>query len=245
MMTQSFYTGLSGLLSNDKAIEVVSNNIANISTVGFKGYTAESSSLFEKTLNEINANQSTTDDTFGIGTKISTISMDTTYGSLENTDRSTDLALYGDGWFGLQNGEETLYTRAGNFTFDKDNDLITPDGYRVLGTIGSNIALDGTLSNILNDIPLEAESSQVKLTFNKGLTYPPKPTTQTSFNANIGTGDEIQTLGAGVIDSSGIKNHLRLKFTKKEIQNPPGSQWDIVATTQTLILRYSYRHTYL
>ena len=233
MMTQSFYTGLSGLLSNDKAISVVSDNIANVSTVGFKSYNAEQSSLFEKSLAEINTNQSSTDSTIGIGTKVSTISMDTSYGSLENTDRSTDLALYGDGWFGLQNGSETLYTRAGNFTFDQNNDLVTPDGYHVLGSLGSNVNANGELTEILNDIPLGAESSQEKLTFNKELTYPPKPTTKASFNANIGTDATVRALSANVIDANGEKTALRLKFTKKEVQNPPGSQWDIVATTQS------------
>jgi len=54
MMTQAFYTGISGLRSNQTAIDVISDNLANISTTGYRGYNAEFSSLFENTLKGIN-----------------------------------------------------------------------------------------------------------------------------------------------------------------------------------------------
>ena len=96
MMTQAFYTGLSGLRSNQGAIDIVANDIANISTVGYRGYNAEFSSLFEKEL-------ATTSDssTIGLGSRLSGSTMDTSIGDMQLSDKNTDLAISGIGWFGV------------------------------------------------------------------------------------------------------------------------------------------------
>ncbi len=233
MMTQAFYTGLSGLQTSGVAIDVLSDNIANISTVGYRGYGVEFASLFEENLNSMGG-ATNIDSTIGVGTRVQASSMDTHNGNIALSDKSTDLAIYDDGWFGIAGGGNTHYTRAGNFTFDENSDLVTPDGFYVLGTMGGNIDENDSLSFSLDEVPLGDIKAQTELRFPKTLTYPPEATTEVKFLANIGFEDVVRTVGSGVVDPDGTKNHLRLEFTKSAIQAPPGTQWDVVATTQTL-----------
>ena len=231
-MIQAFYTGISGLKTYSAGIDVVSDNLANINTVGYRGYNAEFASMFENSL--ASANAGIIDSSIGIGTQLKATSMIQANGSLLLSDKSTDMAIDGDGWFGVQGDGYPIYTRDGSFTFDANDDLVTSDGLHVLGTMGNNISDDDVLTGTLSEITLGDVNAQEKLRFPKSLTYPAEPTTTAKFLANIGVDPEVRTVGASVVDSQSNKNHLRLEFTKDPIQNPPGSQWSIVATTQSL-----------
>jgi len=231
MMTQAFYTGVSGLKSMSYAIDVVSDNLANVSTVGFRGSEYEFSSLFDDAINS--SSGAVSNDGIGVGSRISATNIKEAQGSLMLTDRSTDMAIMGDGWFGIQGENKPVYTRDGAFTFDANDDLVSVDGYHVLGTMGGNIN-DTTLAGVLDEVPLGDVASQEKLRFPKSLTYPPEPTSNAKFIGNIGFEDEVRTIGAGVVDPQSNKNELKLTFTKAANQVLPGSQWNVVATTQTL-----------
>jgi len=231
MMTQAFYSGISGIKTHSAGIDVVSDNLANMSTIGYRGYDVEFKSLFENSKNT--TTNSSVDSTVGVGSQVQTAAMIQGNGSLQLTDRSTDLAIDGDGWFGIQRDGKPVYTRDGAFTFDANDDLVSVDGYHVLGTMGGNINGE-TLTSVLDEVPLGDVASQEKLRFPKYLTYPPEATSHASFFANLGVAPELRTIGAAVIDPKGIKNHLKLSFEKDPIQAPPGSQWNVTATTQTL-----------
>jgi flagellar hook protein FlgE len=236
MMTQAFYTGISGLKVYSNGIDVVSDNLANISTTGFRAYNAEYSSLFESTLSSASSNLLAS-NTIGVGVQMQTTSMSLEQGTLSLSDSSTDLAILGDGWFGIQKDATPLYTRAGDFVFDANNDLVTNDGYYVLGTMGGNISADNVLNKTLTEVPLGDVKTQTKLRFPKTLTFPPKPTTQAKFMANLGVGkegNEVITVGASVIDAKNERNNLKLTFTRAEKQTSPGTQWDVVATVKSL-----------
>jgi len=125
MMTQAFYTGISGLKSNQTSIDILSNNLSNISTVGYRGYNVEFASLFEESLKTA----SSSSNSVGVGVRSQASSMNRDQGSIQLSDKSTDLAIVGNGWFGIQGESDPMYTRAGNFTFDRDSDLVTSDGY--------------------------------------------------------------------------------------------------------------------
>ncbi len=232
MMTQAFYSGISGLKTYSAGIDVVSDNLANTNTVGYRGYEVEFASLFENSV--ASASAGSIDSSIGTGSKVQATSMIQTNGSLLLSDRNTDLAIDGDGWFGVQGEDRPIYTRDGSFTFDSLNDLVTVDGYHVLGTMGHNISDDNVLTSTLSEISLGDVSAQEKLRFPKSLTYPAEPTTNAKFLANVGVDYDVITVGASVIDPYSNKNHLRLEFTKNAVQNSPGSQWSVVATTQSL-----------
>jgi len=230
MMTQAFYTGISGLKNNSTGIDVVSNNLANIDTVGFRSYNVEFSSLFESSI----ATSFSSNDTVGNGVQVQTSDMDKSQGSLMLSDRSTDLAIDGNGWFGVKGGDKTIYTRDGAFSIDANADLVTQDGFHVLGTLGGNISKDNVLTKQLNEVALGDISKQQELRFPKTLTYPAEPSTKAKFSANLGTGFDPVTVGASVIDPQGNRNHLRLEFVKDPVQTPPGSQYNVTATVKSL-----------
>ena len=129
-LSASLYSGTSGLLGHGESMSVIGNNIANVSTVGFKG----SRMYFEDALSqEITVAN-------GVGQVGRGVAMGAVYGnfaqgSLETTTESTDLAIGGNGFFVVSpKGEEIqYYTRAGNFRFDKDGYLVDPHGYVVQG----------------------------------------------------------------------------------------------------------------
>jgi flagellar hook protein FlgE len=236
MMTQAFYTGISGLKVYSNGIDVVSDNLANISTPGFRAYNAEYSALFEDSLASASTNLFES-NSVGVGVQMQATSMSMSQGSLEISDRSTDLAIMGDGWFGIQREGAPLYTRAGDFVFDANDDLVTNDGYHVLGTMGGNISADNVLTKSLTEVPLGDINAQEKLRFPKTLTYPPEPTKNVRFMANLGVGKEgyeVVTAGASVIDKNNDRNELKLTFTKSANQTPPGTQWDVEATISSL-----------
>jgi len=232
MMTQAFYTGIIGLQSHQTAIDIVSDNLANIDTPGFRGNSAEFSSMFEKVLNT--TGQTNSGRSYGLGVDVNATVMNLNQGSLFISDRNTDLAIDGDGWFGIYGNGDTQYTRAGNFTFDANSDLVTADdAYFVLGTMGNNIN-NGVLTNVINDLPLNDVKSQEKLNFPNTLLYPVEPTTKATFIGNLGTGDGPVNVSAAILDSQADRNQLKLSFTKSELQNASGISWDVTATTQSL-----------
>ena len=230
MMTQAYYTGISGLQNSSMGIDVVSNNIANISTVGYRGYKAEFASLFEDSISTGIGNT----NSVGSGVRIQTTSMMQNQGSLALSESSTDVAIQGDGWFGVVGDGNTEYTRNGSFTFDANNDLTTADGYYVLGTKGNNISDDNVLTKKIPELKLTDIAGQEKLRFPKTLTYPPEPSTNVKFLANLGVGNDPISVGATVIDPQNNRNQLGLEFIKNPIQTPPGSQYTVTATTQSV-----------
>lgn len=232
MMSQAFYTGINGIKAHQYGIDVISDNLANISTVGFRGYTTEFSSLFEEAL-VTSSSFSSASSGVGIGTKLNTVAMNESKGVFQLSDRSTDLAIVGDGWFGIQGEGKPLYTRDGAFLFDKNRDLVTNDGQYVLGTMGSNIN-NGVLTQQLAEVELGAVDTQQKLQFPEDLLFPVQPTTEAKFYGNLTAVDEIRVISSGIIDAQNNRNNLRLEFAKSVPQVSPGSQWDIVGTVESL-----------
>ncbi len=124
-MLSSFFSGISGLIANSSAINVVGNNIANVNTVGFKG----SRATFEDVLYQ-SINSSSGSSQVGRGTSLSSVDTLFEQGSFESTSESTDLAIGGKGFFIVRSPESgtNYYTRAGQFGFDADGYMTNPAG---------------------------------------------------------------------------------------------------------------------
>jgi flagellar hook protein FlgE len=226
MMTQAYYTGISGLQTTSAGIDIISDNLANASTVGFVGSDYEFSSLFEDALSDASNVIST--DSIGLGSRLQATPMIESSGSIMTTQNSTDLAIVGDGWFGVQNANNSIsYTRNGAFTFDVNNDLVTMDGEYVLGTKANNIT-DDTLTSVVDSVALG--DTQETLRFPKNLTYPPEPTTNVALYGNIGTDNEVRSMGASLIDSNGDKNELRVEYREAPTQPTTGALWNVTTT---------------
>lgn len=162
-ITSSLYTGISGLNVNSQATSVVSNNLANSSTVGFKSSDAVFEDVFYSTITTGSGNSQV-----GNGAGVATVNKDYTQGSYEDSSVSTNVALNGDGYFIVIDPDTntTYYSRAGNFDFDKDGYLVDPYGNQVQGWAIE----DGTASGTLTTIQLDQSQSPPKATSEIGLT---------------------------------------------------------------------------
>ena len=157
-MLRGLYTAYTGMLNEQYRMDIMSNNLANADTVGFKKEGSTSQAYSEVMAVKI---KDTTEDpntpkrlgNMSLGVKIGETYTDFSQGSLRDTGNTYDLALSGDGFFNIEftnkAGEtSTKYTRAGNFTLTKDGYLTTKDGDYVLGENG-RIQLSTTAGNTL------------------------------------------------------------------------------------------------
>lgn len=157
-MLRSLFAGISGLRVNQTMLDVTGNNIANANTTGYKAATT----VFQDTLSQLMSGGTaagaerggTNPIQVGLGVQIAATSTNFNQGSAQMTGRGTDLMLQGDGFFVVQSGNETMYTRAGAFTFDETGTLVTNNGLRVQGY---GINADGTpdIAGGLIDISLD------------------------------------------------------------------------------------------
>ncbi len=129
-VTATLWTSVSGLLAHGEKMNVVGNNLANVNTVGFKSQRMDFADFVYQDAHSL-AGQTQ----IGRGVKIGTIIGNFSQGPFENTTNATDLAIEGKGFFQVQavGSDETYYTRAGNFTFDKEGYLKDPNGFCLQG----------------------------------------------------------------------------------------------------------------
>lgn len=129
-LSASMWTSVSGLLAHGNKMNVVGNNIANVSTIGFKGQRMDFNDYLY-----INGGSTSGPTQIGAGVSTYAVLGDFSQGSLESTNSVTDLAIDGEGWFKVRkpNTEQMYYTRAGDFYFNADRQLQNPEGYRLQG----------------------------------------------------------------------------------------------------------------
>ena len=156
-MLRSMYSGISAMKSNQTKMDVVGNNVANVGTTAYK----KTSTRFADALYQSSIYPSAPTATsggvnpgqVGIGVKVSGILKNMVQGSLQTTGRDTDLAIDGDGFFTVEIGpNQKGYTRDGSFSLDMNGNLVTSQGYKVLGE-GDNPIL----------IPEEVENAKLQV----------------------------------------------------------------------------------
>jgi flagellar hook protein FlgE len=123
----SFQQGLSGLNAASKNLEVIGNNVANSSTVGFKQGRAQFADVYANSLTGSGASQ------IGIGTKLATVAQQFTQGNVSSTSNSLDVAINGNGFFRMSSNGEVTYTRNGQFQMDKDGFIVNASNSRLTG----------------------------------------------------------------------------------------------------------------
>src|SRR5574340_496342 len=140
-----FQTGLSGLNASSKNLDVIGNNVANSSTVGFKASQAQFADVFAASLAGAGASQ------IGIGTKLSTVAQQFTQGNISVSNNTLDVAINGRGFFVLSNNGTATYTRNGQFQLDKDGYIVTSGG---LNVTGFQVDSAGNVTGALGDLQL-------------------------------------------------------------------------------------------
>ena len=161
-LTSSMYSGISGLKAFSEKTSVISNNIANSSTVGFKSGSVQFADVFYSALSG--------GGQVGNGVAISSVDTNFTQGSYESGSSATDMAIGGDGFFIVSDPENDVdyYTRAGNFAFDEEGYLVDSNGFVAQGWAME----DGSVSGTIQDVKLDdfqsppEETSSVTMSLN-------------------------------------------------------------------------------
>ena len=217
-MLRSMFSAVAGLKAHQTKLDVTGNNIANVNTVGYKS----SQTVFEDTLSQVIRNGSApTDQTggtnpaqVGLGVKVAGITTNFGQGSTQNTGRSTDFMISGDGFFVTQAGNEQLYTRAGSFSYDASGNLVTPDGALLQGWMA-------------NDGVVDANGPIRNLTVPFGDVMQP---TETNTGAVVGNLSSAAANNTGVqtqmtmYDALGTAHQISLSFTRTG-----DNTWSVVA----------------
>jgi len=221
-VTSAMQSGVSGLLSSGEALSVIGNNIANVSTTGFK----EGRTLFADLLSStINNGQ------IGDGSQVQGVQNIFSQGTLETTGSSTDLAIQGDGLFVLQgaNSTQQYYSRAGAFAFNSNNILTDPNGNEVLG-YGMSDLIKGTSNGVLGAIdlanfstmaPKATSTLSVTANLDSSSSPPANSWDPTQANFNPTTASNFST-SATVYDSQGNAKSLTLYFA-----NTGANTWNL------------------
>ena len=199
-MLRSMFSAISGLRAHQTKLDVTGNNIANVNTVGFKS----SQTVFEDTLSQVIRNGSapvtgqtggTNPAQVGLGVKVAGITTNFGQGSTQNTGRSTDFMISGDGFFVTQAGNETLFTRAGSFDYDGAGNLVTPDGALLQGWMAQN----GTVN---------ANGAIGPLTIPFGQVMNPEPTSTGKIGGNLSTSSVPYSAGPPVVEATQVQSQI-------------------------------------
>ena len=183
----SLFTGLSGLAANSTFIDVIGNNIANANTTAYKKSRISFETQISQTIKSGSSPTATLGGTnpaqVGMGVRIGGITRDFSDGGFNTTGAATDVAVSGDGFFILDNAGSQMYTRNGNFSLDRDFNLVANDGAYVRGYgVDENFNIvDGELRNI--NIPL-------------GVLTIAEQTDNVNFAGNLNAGGVVATQGS-------------------------------------------------
>jgi flagellar hook protein FlgE len=228
-MMRSLFSGVSGLQNHQTRMDVVGNNIANINTTGFKRNRVNFQDILYQ---QLQGAAHPTEDLGGINPKevglgMSIASIDTIHiqGSLQTTGVGTDLAISGTGFFILQDGGKTMYTRAGAFSVDESGLMVNPaNGMRVQGWMareaGGETFID--VSRQVEDliIPVGGKdparaTGTVNFACNLDKRIPEVPENPTEAELRRGT----WTTAIDIYDSFGQTHILQVQFTRVPGQN--------------------------
>jgi flagellar hook protein FlgE len=205
-----FNVSLSGINAANADLNVTANNIANVNTTGFKESRAEFADLFNSTSYGLARNA------VGSGVRVSNVAQQFSQGNVDQTGRSLDLAVEGEGFFTLSMNGSRVYSRAGNFQADNNGYVVNPQGARLQVYAPS---ADGTrFDGALTDLQLLTTDSPPKQTglVNSTFTLPANaeapvvtpldPANANSYNHSTG--------GVTVYDSLGVSHTQTSYFVK-------------------------------
>jgi flagellar hook protein FlgE len=220
--TSALFTGLSGLTANARDIDVIGNNIANVNTTAIKTSRLVFSTLFSRNLGLGSApsTDSGGSDPFqiGLGVKIAGTQRNLTGGSVTATGNSSDLAIDGSGYFVVNHGGSQMYTRAGAFTQDENNNLVDVTGSKLQG-----FAVDQSF----NIIP----GKLVDLNIPVGSLTLAQATTHVNFSGNLNTDGALPTQGSRTTIMGTATNGLHAITTAA----PPPNPGDVLETNTRLV----------
>lgn len=225
----SFQQGLSGLAGASKSLDVIGNNVANASTVGFKSAQAQFADMYANSMNRSG------NSPVGIGVAVANVQQAFTQGNVTTTNNPLDIAINGDGFFRMQGSltdQSPMYARNGQFQLDKNGYIINPSekGAYLTGWLGTVTGGDPVPLKIdTSNIPATATTLiSTKLSLDSRLTAivpattPFSPTNSASYNS---------TTGVTMYDSLGNSYNVQTYYVKNATTSTATTtDWDVYAT---------------
>ncbi|MBC03953.1 MAG: hypothetical protein CMJ34_11735 [Phycisphaerae bacterium] len=185
--TTALFTGLSGLMSNSRRLDVIGNNIANVNTTAYKSNRMTFSPTFSRNFSLGTAPSDATGGTnpgqVGLGVSVSGTQRNFNNGAIGVTGVATDLAIEGDGFFIVNQAGSQYYTRSGSFIRNPENGLITQSGAKVMG-----YGVDEQFNIV--------EGNLVDLNIPVGTMTLAEQTRNVVFNGNLNASGEVGTTGS-------------------------------------------------
>ncbi len=223
-MMRSMYSGVSGLKNHQTRMDVIGNNIANVNTNGYK----KSRVVFQDTLYQQIRGASrpvegirggTNAMGVGLGMSVSSIDQIHTPTATTSTNKLTDMAINGNGYFILKNGEEEYFSRAGAFEFDIDGNLIsTSNGYLVQGWNTEKVTDPDT-----GDWVIDTGVDKIRSVSIKDFAYiEPKETTEMYLSGNLDCSEQVFTPPA--VDLEIISNWTNVVSFTKDVYDTEGTK---------------------
>jgi flagellar hook protein FlgE len=231
-MSFALSSGVTGLQAHQQMLDVAGNNLANVNTTAFKASRILFADLLSETIRKASQPTTNTGGTnpvqMGSGVGVSGITPNMSQGNIVNTGNPLDLAIEGEGYFVLSDGQQDVYTRAGAYAVDQDSVLVDPaTGYRVqrIGSIGEadSFQIPGDSNvHVPYDVAMSAnETSRVNVAGNLSADAT-LPTTQTNvlaashaFTTNNGT------LADGTIELDALDQFTSGTLSSATMPAPP------------------------
>lgn len=209
-MMRSLSSGVAGMRAHQTRMDVIGSNIANVNTVGFKKSRVTFTEALVQTMRGATRPSATLGGRnpmqVGLGVQVGSIDTIFTQGFLENTGVVTDLAIEGDGFFIVGDGQNRLFTRSGNFIFDATGRLVSSS---------TGLAVQGVMARPDGTIPPLTTLQDIVIPFD--MQTSPEATTRISIKGNLdaqaAVGD-TKTVPVSVIDSLGMQHVVTITFTK-------------------------------
>jgi flagellar hook protein FlgE len=203
-MLRSLFSGISGLRAHQTMLDVTGNNIANVNTTGYKSASTVFSDTLSQLLKAAGSPTATTGGVnpaqVGLGVQVAGITNNFTQGSSQTTGVSTDLMIQGDGFFVVQDGAQTLYTRAGAFTFDSNGNLVNSAGMMVQGYPAVTGVVNSTAALQTVNVPATT-------------TMAPAASSTVTLSGNITSGTTTTlTKTATIYDKAGVADTVTMNF---------------------------------
>lgn len=213
-MIRSMQSALSGMRAHQGMLDVVGNNISNVSTTGFKS----SGVVFQDILTQVISGAGAPTEVLGgtnpaqvgLGVRLAGVNQSMAQGALQRTGRSGDMSIQGDGFFLVNVADTRSYTRAGNFTVDAQGRIATVDGGLVQGwqaDAAGNLNTNGPTGNIIVRV---------------GDQLPPNQTENVRLGGNMpsdATVGSTVTTAAAIYDQQGNETLLSITLTKTADNN--------------------------
>lgn len=184
----SFNTALSGIQAASADLGIIGNNVANAATAGFKSSRAEFADVYASLLGA-------SDTTIGSGVRLQNASQQFAQGNVTFTNNALDLAISGSGFFQMESSGAMIYSRAGNFSLDRDGYVVNNDGATLMARSADN---SGAITGAVG--PLQLDTNYVAPNQTTGLTA------NINFDAREPETDASWLLVGGVPDPSGYNS---------------------------------------